>query len=79
MSYPVEAAGKLGAVARDFLGRHELTTGDIDHFVCHPGGPKVIDAYERAFELGPGVLSDARGVLRDYGNMSAASVLFSRG
>jgi alkylresorcinol/alkylpyrone synthase len=36
----------------------------------------VIDAYERAFELGPGVLSDARGVLRDYGNMSAASVLF---
>ena len=67
---------KMGEVARDFLGRHGLTLGDIDRFVCHPGGPKVIDALEHAFGLGPGVLSDARAVLRDYGNMSAASVLF---
>ena len=44
--------------------------------VCHPGGPKVIDALEHAFGLRPGVLRDARAVLRDYGNMSAASVLF---
>jgi alkylresorcinol/alkylpyrone synthase len=73
---PRLVAGKLGAVARDFLGRHGLTTGDIDRFVCHPGGPKVIDAYEHAFELGPDALEDARAVLRDYGNMSAASVLF---
>ena len=67
---------RLGVVARDFLGRHGLTTGDIDRFVCHPGGPKVIDALEDAFGLGRGVLSDARTVLREYGNMSAASVLF---
>jgi alkylresorcinol/alkylpyrone synthase len=73
---PRLVAGKLGAVARDFLGRHGLTIGDIDRFVCHPGGPKVIDALEHAFGLAPGVLSDAREVLRDYGNMSAASVLF---
>jgi alkylresorcinol/alkylpyrone synthase len=53
-----------------------LSTGDIDRFICHPGGPKVIDAMEHAFGLASGVLSDARGVLRDYGNMSAASVLF---
>jgi len=73
---PRLVADKLGAAARDFLGRHGLTLADIDRFVCHPGGPKVIDALEHAFGLGPGVLSDARAVLRDYGNMSAASVLF---
>jgi alkylresorcinol/alkylpyrone synthase len=67
---------KMGKAARDFLGDHGLTLGDIDRFVCHPGGPKVIDALEHAFELSPGVLGDARTVLRDYGNMSAASVLF---
>ncbi len=73
---PHLVAGQLGAVARDFLGRHGLTLGDIERFVCHPGGPKVIDALEHAFGLTPGVLTTARAVLRDFGNMSAASVLF---
>jgi alkylresorcinol/alkylpyrone synthase len=73
---PRLVGAKMGEAARDFLGRHGLALGDIDRFVCHPGGPKVIDALEHAFGLGPGALSDARTVLRDYGNMSAASVLF---
>jgi alkylresorcinol/alkylpyrone synthase len=73
---PRLVADRLGAVARDFLGRHLLSIADIDRFVCHPGGPKVIDAMERAFGLAPGLLMDARAVLRDFGNMSAASVLF---
>src|SRR5438270_578479 len=67
---------ELDPVARDFLGRHGLTVADIDRFVCHPGGPKVLDAFEQVFGLPDGALADARGVLRDYGNMSAASVLF---
>jgi alkylresorcinol/alkylpyrone synthase len=65
---------ELGSVVREFLGR--LALGDIDRFVCHPGGPKVIDAYEAAFDLGPGVLVEVRRALAEYGNMSAASVLF---
>ena len=73
---PRLVAGKMGAAARDFLARHGLTLADIDRFVCHPGGPKVIDGLEHAFGLAPGALNDARAVLRDYGNMSAASVLF---
>src|SRR5438874_10739057 len=67
---------ELDPVARDFLGRHGLGVADVDRFVCHPGGPKVLDAFEQVFGLPLGALSDARGVLRDYGNMSAASVLF---
>ena len=73
---PRLVAAELGPVARDFLGRHGLALADIDRFVCHPGGPKVIEACEEAFILPPGTLDNERAVLRDYGNMSAASVLF---
>jgi alkylresorcinol/alkylpyrone synthase len=63
-------------VAGEFLQRHGIGLADIDHFICHPGGAKVLTALEEAFGLGSGALADARGVLRDYGNMSAATVLF---
>src|SRR5262249_15348799 len=59
-----------------FLARHGMVIGGIDRFVCHPGGAKVIDAMEYAFGLSQGDLAEARAVLRDYGNMSAATVMF---
>jgi alkylresorcinol/alkylpyrone synthase len=59
-----------------FLARHGLALGDIDRFLCHPGGAKVIAALEDALGLQQGGLSFARAVLREYGNMSAATVLF---
>ena len=67
---------KLGPVTHDFLARHDLSLRDIKRFVCHPGGPKVIDAYETVFGPGFAGAAEARRSLRDYGNMSAASVLF---
>ncbi|HVR45150.1 MAG TPA: 3-oxoacyl-[acyl-carrier-protein] synthase III C-terminal domain-containing protein [Candidatus Binatia bacterium] len=67
---------KLHDVAVAFLAEHGLTLRDIDSFVCHPGGAKVLDALEVAFELEPGTLVTSRDVLRDYGNMSAATVMF---
>ncbi len=59
-----------------FLAVHDLHRSDIDAFVCHPGGAKVITALEEALQLPPGTLREAREVLRQYGNMSAATVLF---
>ena len=59
-----------------FLARHGLALDDIDRFVCHPGGTKVVTALEQAFGLRQGALAGARRVLRDYGNMSAATVMF---
>lgn len=59
-----------------FLARHRLELADIDGFVCHPGGAKVLDALEACYELPEGALVHARNVLRDHGNMSAATVLF---
>ena len=66
----------MRAAAAGFLAREGLALRDIRHFVCHPGGAKVIVALEEAFGLPAGTLVEARGVLRDYGNMSAATVLF---
>ena len=63
-------------VTTQFLDRHGLEIADIDRFVCHPGGAKVLTALEEVFGIGDGALADARGILRDYGNMSAATVLF---
>jgi alkylresorcinol/alkylpyrone synthase len=73
---PELVSTKLHDVAVDFLAGHGLTLRDIDCFVCHPGGAKVLDALEIAFELEPGRLALSREVLRDYGNMSAATVMF---
>ncbi len=73
---PRLVASELGPVVRDFLARHGLTLADIGRYVCHPGGPKVIDAYESVFGLPAGALTAARRSLAEYGNMSAASVMF---
>jgi alkylresorcinol/alkylpyrone synthase len=67
---------RLQDAASQFLARHGLAIDKIDRFVCHPGGAKVIAALEHAFGLGQGALVEARAVLRDYGNMSAATVMF---
>ena len=73
---PKLLSAQLGRATRDFLGRNGMALDQIDRFVCHPGGPKVVAACEQALGLAPGALDDARAVLRDFGNMSAATVLF---
>ena len=60
----------------DFLKRNNLALGDIDGFACHPGGAKVLSALERALGLEDGGLTDSREILRQYGNMSAVTVMF---
>jgi alkylresorcinol/alkylpyrone synthase len=59
-----------------FLGKHELRVEQIDHFIFHPGGAKVIDAYDEALDLTNGHLDPSREILRLYGNMSSPTVLF---
>jgi alkylresorcinol/alkylpyrone synthase len=53
-----------------------IKRADVDRFCCHPGGVKVIDAIETALDLNQGELNLEREVLRDYGNMSAPTVMF---
>jgi alkylresorcinol/alkylpyrone synthase len=73
---PRLVAGELAPVADGFLRQHGLNRRDVRHFICHPGGPKVIDAYEAVFGEHFSGAAEARESLRDYGNMSAVSVMF---
>lgn len=59
-----------------YLARQGLTLGAVDQWLCHPGGAKVLDALEDVLEQSRGGLVHARAVLRDFGNMSAATVMF---
>jgi alkylresorcinol/alkylpyrone synthase len=67
---------ELRAAADEFLGRNGIAVEDIDQYVFHPGGAKVISALEQAFHLDQGTLELERQVLADHGNMSAPTILF---
>ncbi|GAA3113157.1 3-oxoacyl-[acyl-carrier-protein] synthase III C-terminal domain-containing protein [Planomonospora alba] len=58
-----------------FLAGHGLTPGEVAAWVCHPGGPKVIEAVTEALRLPPGALDVTRRSLAEVGNLSSASVL----
>lgn len=60
-----------------FLARTEHRIEDVSHWIIHPGGAKVIAAYEEALPLPDGAMDHARSVLHDYGNMSSPTVLFA--
>lgn len=59
------------------LGRHGLRTRDIDHWIIHSGGKKVVDAIEYNLGLTDHDVRHTLSVLRNYGNLSSGSVLFS--
>ncbi|MFD3921671.1 type III polyketide synthase [Streptomyces sp. NPDC058595] len=60
---------------RAFLAEHGLTPGDITGWVCHPGGPKVLDAVSESLALPGGALDVTWRSLSEVGNLSSSSVL----
>ena len=64
----------LRAGGDDILGG--LPIDAIDLWAIHPGGHTILDAVERAFDLPEPALQASREVLRRYGNMSSATVMF---
>ncbi|MFL6754979.1 MAG: type III polyketide synthase [Sphingomicrobium sp.] len=67
---------QLAAAIDDMCKEMGTSRDEIGRFCCHPGGVKVIDAIESALNLNQGELNLEREVLRDFGNMSAPTVLF---
>jgi alkylresorcinol/alkylpyrone synthase len=65
----------LGEDVRNFLKDHHLTTADISTWVCHPGGPKVIEAVEHTLDLPADAMDHTRKSLRENANLSSVSVL----
>jgi len=59
-----------------FLNFYQLSINDLSRFITHPGGTKVLQAYEQALNLKSDDLALARDVLRNHGNMSSCTVLY---
>jgi predicted naringenin-chalcone synthase len=63
-------------IIHPFLAKNSLTIQDIEHLIFHPGGKKIIQIVEGLFgELGKNI-DETKEVLRLYGNMSSATVLY---
>ncbi len=63
-------------IVHPFLARHGTTIAEINHLVFHPGGKKIVQTVEELFgDLGKNI-DDTREILRLYGNMSSATVLY---
>ena len=59
------------------LGAHGLKRRDIKHWLVHSGGKKVIDAIKYNVGITEHDVRHTTSVLRDFGNLSSASFLFS--
>jgi alkylresorcinol/alkylpyrone synthase len=57
-----------------FLQDHQLTIEQMNHFIAHPGGKKVLDAYVESLQLHSSMIELPLEVLRNYGNMSSVTV-----
>lgn len=73
---PAFARRHMAEAMSQMLEPQGLQPGEVDRFICHPGGAKVVDAMESALALGQGSLDHERDVLRNHGNMSAPTALF---
>jgi alkylresorcinol/alkylpyrone synthase len=59
-----------------FLSSQGFTRNDVRHWICHSGGPRVLEAFEQALELPRAALQRTWDSLQQVGNLSSASVLF---
>jgi alkylresorcinol/alkylpyrone synthase len=73
---PEFVRGHLPAVLDGFFAGAGVDRAEVDRFVCHPGGTKVLAALEQSLSVAPGTLDHERAVLADFGNMSAPTVFF---
>jgi len=72
---PEVARTRLAGDVDAFLDSHDLGRQDIGSWVCHPGGPKVLEALQEALALPDDALELTWNSLREVGNLSSTSVL----
>jgi|TARA_A100001011_G_scaffold25851_1_gene25436 alkylresorcinol/alkylpyrone synthase len=63
-------------IIHPFLERNNLKIEDINHLIFHPGGKKIVHTVEGIFRTYGKNIDDTKEVLRLYGNMSSATVLY---
>jgi len=75
-SVPQLVRDRFAASVETVCERAGITVADLDHYLLHPGGAKVLDAYFDVLPIDAAQLRWSREVLRTHGNMSAPTALF---
>ncbi|RCS26040.1 type III polyketide synthase [Polaribacter sp. WD7] len=73
---PQKISDHFPAIIHPFLEQNNLKIEDIDHLIFHPGGKKIVQTVEDLFGVLGKNIDDTKEVLRLYGNMSSATVLY---
>ncbi|MBM1107210.1 type III polyketide synthase [Aurantibacter crassamenti] len=76
IAVPETIAAHFPAIVHPFLEKHGTSIEAVDHLVFHPGGRKIVQTVETLFGALGKNIDDTREVLRLYGNMSSATVLY---
>ena len=73
---PTLIAKNIAAIVDKFLASSSWTQDDIGLWAVHPGGRAILDKVEKELDLASNQISDSRTILRNFGNMSSATILF---
>jgi alkylresorcinol/alkylpyrone synthase len=73
---PETITSHFPAIIHPFLAKHGYKIEDIEHLIFHPGGKKIIQVVEELFGILGKNIDDTKEILRLYGNMSSATVLY---
>ncbi len=73
---PEKIAEHFPRIVHPFLEKSNTSIEEINHLVFHPGGKKIVQTIENLFGVLGKNIDDTKEVLRTYGNMSSATVLY---
>ena len=72
---PALIDGHFAAAVDELLAEAGWSRADVDDWIAHPGGPRVLESFSAALDLAPAALASSWAVLARAGNMSSAAVL----
>jgi len=73
---PEKIAEHFPKFTHPFLARNNMTIEDVDHLIFHPGGKKIVQTVEQLFGALGKNIDNTKAILKEYGNMSSATVLY---
>jgi len=73
---PDKIAEHFPQIVHPFLAKNNLSIEEVDHLIFHPGGKKIVQTIEQLFGALGKNINNTKAVLKEYGNMSSATVLY---
>lgn len=75
-SVPAKIEQHFHSILYSFLEKNQLSIDDIQHFIFHPGGKRIVEIVDKMLAALGKNIEETKAVLAEYGNMSSATVLY---